>query len=79
LGEDADFWIVVNSKTGDLIKWKQRGVEQTYAISWSNFVKMELVYNYKVALGHCLVVDRGGLFQTNILSHNDATDLANCW
>jgi|GEM_PF-639447 len=75
IGEDADFWIVVNSKTGDLSNGTTWG-EQTYASAGALCEDGTGNTTTKVALGHCFGGRRGGI-SDNITSPYDANDLAN--
>lgn len=75
IGEDADFWIVVNSKTGDLSDGSTWG-EQTYAATGALCEDGTGNTTTTTALGHCFG-GRRGTISDNITSPYDATDLAN--
>lgn len=75
IGEDADFWIAVNSKTGDLSDGSTWG-EQTYAATGALCEDGTGSTSTTTSLGHCFG-GRRGTVSDNITNPFDATDLAN--
>lgn len=75
IGEDADYWIVVDSKTGDLSNGTTWG-EQTYAAAGALCEDGTNTTTSTVTLGHCFGGRRGGV-SDNISDTPVTSDLAN--
>lgn len=75
IGEDADFWIVVDSKTGELSNGTTWG-EQTYSAAGGLCEDGTGTTTTKTSLGHCFGGRRGNV-SDNISANPVAADLAN--